>query len=103
MAVADDVRHWIEANAASDSATVHARLRAFDHRKWSRAEDARVASAAGPAEIRTLVLELGRSVASVHRRRREHWQGGHRVTRLRRKRAAQAGVWSPHLPNQREQ
>lgn len=85
MAVADDVRHWIEANAAPDGATVYARLRA------------------SPSEIRTLLRELGRLVASVHRRRRELRQGGHRVTRLRRKRAAQAGVWSPHLPNQRGQ
>ena len=95
MAVANDVRHWIEANAAPDGATVHAGLRAFDHREWSRAEDARLAAAASPAEIRTRVRKLGRSVASVHRRRQELRQGGHRVTQLRRKRAAQAGVWSP--------
>lgn len=60
------------------------RLRAFDHREWSPAEDARVAAATSPPEIRTLARELGRTVNAVHRRRGELRQSGVRVTRLRR-------------------
>ena len=63
------------------------RLRPFDHREWSPAEDARVAAVSSPAEIPTLARELGRTVPSVHRRRGELRRGGVRVTRLRRARA----------------
>lgn len=66
------------------------RLRPFDHREWSPAEDARVATIASPSEIPTEARELGRSVASVHRRRGELRRRGVRVTAFRTRRP-----WTP--------
>ena len=65
------------------------RLRAFDHRCWSPAEDARVAHITSGTEIPAVARALGRTVNAVHRRRGELHRAGGRVTRLRRAREAE--------------
>ena len=59
------------------------RVRAFNHREWSPAEDARVAAVASPAAVRALAVELGRSLTGCFRRRGELRRRGHAVSRFR--------------------
>ena len=59
------------------------RVRPFDHREWSPADDARVATIASPSEIPTTARELDRTVVAVHRRRMELRKRGVRVTAFR--------------------
>ena len=66
------------------------RLRAFDHRAWTAADDARVATITSPSEIPTVARELDRTVVAVHRRRGELRRAGVRVTRFRTRRP-----WTP--------
>ncbi|MYD84939.1 MAG: hypothetical protein F4Y14_01360 [Acidobacteria bacterium] len=68
------------------------RLQPFDHRLWTAAEDAIVASAATGGDCRAAAARLGRTLVAVWRRRGELRRAGAAVTRLRMGRPPNRGA-----------